>query len=331
MIYEVRLAYSPFVAIKALLVDGSIRIYLLVGPDQAEGPLVSRVWLEQVAHNLSAVLGRSVRFTAEVARRESLRRIREIKHTLARVLTNADQGLDDLRRFASRNPKVAGALIPDDRTAEQRAQASGVSIDEYRMVVHLSRIEESLVPLRSLTQQLNRLSLIHKMDTLPPQRIQIENIIRKSLERFSVGHPGVDVRCDSDVHATGAEVAGDSELLAEAFDEVLSNAGRELKLHSHPQSSIVVSIDLADGEVRVTIRDNGLPSNWSLIENPFEEGTSAYHQSGDGSGFGLGIVKAILAKHGGECALVPNLDKDGGDRVDGVTLLVTLPLAGKAK
>ena len=327
MIYQVRLAYAPFVAIKALLEGGSLRIYLLSGPDQTEGPLASRILLEQVARNLASVLGRSVQFTAEVARRESLRRMREIKHTLARVLTNTTQGLDDLRRFAFQNPDVAGALIPDDRTAETRAQARGASIDEYRMVAHLSRIEESLTPLRSLAQQLNRLSLIHKMDTLPAERIRIENIVRLGLERVCVGYPDVEVRCDSDACAVDAEVAGDSALLAEAFDEVFSNAGRELKRQSRSRPSILAFISVADENVRIAIRDNGLPQAARLIQNPFEEGTSAYHQSGDGSGFGLAIVKAILMKHGGECSIEPNVDNDTGRRVEGVTFLATLPLA----
>jgi signal transduction histidine kinase len=330
-IYKVRLAYAPFVAIKALLEDGSIRIYLLSGPDQTEAPLASRILLEQVARNLAAILGRSVQFSAEVARRESLRRIREIKHTLARVLTNTTQGLEDLRRFAFRNPDVAGALVPDDRTAEQRAQARGASIDEYRMVAHLSRIEESLTPLRSLAQQLNRLSLIHKMNALFPERIRIEDIVKHGLERFCVGYPDVDIRCDSDVSALNAEVAGDSTLLAEAFDEVLSNAGRELKQQSRSRPSILASINVLNETVGIAIRDNGLPQQSRLIENPFEEGTSAYHQSGGGSGFGLAIVKAIFVKHGGDCSLEPNVDQCTGSRVEGVTFLATLPLAGKAR
>jgi signal transduction histidine kinase len=169
------------------------------------------------------------------------------------------------------------------------------------------------------------------MDTLSQERIRIESVVRQGLDRFCVGYPEVEIRCVSDVSASDAEVAGDSTLLAEAFDEVLSNAGRELKQQSRSRPSILASINVANQNVRIAIRDNGLPQQSRLIDNPFEEGTSAYHQSGDGSGFGLAIVKAILVKHGGECAIEPNVDKGSGSRVEGVTFVATLPLAGKTR
>jgi signal transduction histidine kinase len=324
-IQQLRTAYSPFLALKAGLEDGTVRTYILKGPDQADAPLAAHIFSERAARNLANALGRSVRFSAEAARRESLRRSGWIMHNLAGPLANGNQALEDLERFASRNPNVADALVPDDWTAHERARMPGRELTEFTVAARIGLLQQALHQIKVFTSRIRRFRHIVSLRELPVIRIRIGPLISNAMIRFGAGYPEVELDIKRDVAESHLEVSGNESLLLEALDEVLANSGRELRVRSIPHAAITILLETSESNVNIRIRDNALPAQVALVPRPFEEGTSGYHRTGEGSGLGLAMVKEILSKHSGRCELIPNYDTNG-NRTDGVTFVATLPL-----
>jgi len=320
-IREVCLAYSPVLALKATIEDGMTRVYLLLGPDQTDAPVATHSGMEQIARSLSGALNRSVRFTADAARRESLRRLGWVKHSIAGPLENAVLPLEDLRRFALQTPAVAQALVPDENTARKRMEMTGKELAEYRFDARLSILEDVFNRIKVFTQRVGVLSRIAAF-SVPTTRLDVAQVIRATLLRFARAQSNINL----EMHFTVAEVLADEGLLEIALDAVLANVSREFRSRSTRAPSICAAVEVDGGHVKFSIRDNALPASVPLISQPLEDGTSAYLENGEGSGFGLAMVKDIFVKHGGNCDLIPNTD-GFGTRLDGVTFVGVLPWA----
>jgi hypothetical protein len=94
--------------------------------------------------------------TAEVARRESLRRTRWIKHCIAGPLENATVALEDLQRFAANNQQVAHALVPDEKTASLRSNMSGLALTAYSFEARLKAVGHTLHEFKALAQRASK-------------------------------------------------------------------------------------------------------------------------------------------------------------------------------
>ena len=100
---------------------------------------------------------------------------------------------------------------------------------------------------------------------------------------------------DMRVDAHGAAlVSGDPELLGRAIRILLENALR------HGRPPVVVTVATADGHVTLAVRDAGAglpPGSEERVFERFYRADAA--RSGEGSGLGLSIARAIIEAHGG--------------------------------
>ena len=95
-----------------------------------------------------------------------------------------------------------------------------------------------------------------------------------------------------------AELTGDRELMEYAIYNLLTNAVK----YSPPETRVTVYGDIRDGEVRLSVRDQGIGMERKEVARIFEKfyRTSRAEQSGEvGTGIGLSIVEQIVTQHGG--------------------------------
>ncbi|MBI4206295.1 MAG: HAMP domain-containing protein [Betaproteobacteria bacterium] len=114
-------------------------------------------------------------------------------------------------------------------------------------------------------------------------------------------------------------VVGDAAQLRQVIHNLLQNAQDALAGTATP--SIVVSTEVADGRVRLSVTDNGTGFPEHLMSRAFEPYVTT---KPGGTGLGLVIVKKIVEEHGGEVAIKNVVPR-------GARVTVSLPIAAAAE
>ena len=118
--------------------------------------------------------------------------------------------------------------------------------------------------------------------------------------------------------APGLNVLGHEERLTEAFSNLLENAVK----YNRQQGTVNISVRRQDDRIQVQIEDSGRgiePAEVTQIFERFYRGAGALEK--EGTGLGLGIVKAIVEAHGGGIQVTSQPGQ-------GSCFTITLPLAG---
>jgi PAS domain S-box-containing protein len=115
-----------------------------------------------------------------------------------------------------------------------------------------------------------------------------------------------------------AIVLGDRKRLVQVMTNLLSNAAK----YTPHGGAIEVLLEAEDGELAITVRDNGIGMTPELIADAFElfsQGKRGLDRSQGGLGIGLALVKSLLQLHGGTVGV----RSEGADR--GSSFVVRLP------
>lgn len=311
----------PVLGLKAVHEGEVVRIFLIIGPDQTDDPLHAAALLEGYAPILSENLNRATHFTAEAARKESIRRLSWLRHHLNGPLGIVNNALDDIRLFLKDNPAIGDELVPNPELANKMAARPGRNLSDYTLRARLNIVEREIRNLKGLSERIRQLSEIRPDEPMGP--VDLAGLLRDRADRCKELVSGLILeydRCGTPIVITGSE-----RFLAAALDELLFNACRELTEHLVPDPSLVLSVELQDRNAVLKIQDNGLPVSDDLPSDPFREGVTKYRESCGGTGLGLTIVRDIVAIHGGECLLTENRDGDQR-RLAGATFSIILPI-----
>jgi two-component system, OmpR family, phosphate regulon sensor histidine kinase PhoR len=123
-------------------------------------------------------------------------------------------------------------------------------------------------------------------------RFPLEELIQESAERLRPDRPlRVSVTPELVVETDRAK-------LGQVLGNLLANAAK----FSPPGSPIDVEAELADGEVRVSVRDRGpgiSPEHWERVFERFYKVDRARSRATGGSGLGLAIAKHLMMVLGG--------------------------------
>jgi len=114
-------------------------------------------------------------------------------------------------------------------------------------------------------------------------------------------------------------VEGDPVRLVQVLTNLLNNAAK----YTEPHGEISVRAEPRGGEVRISVRDNGLgvePEMLPRIFDPFVQGPRPIDRSPGGLGIGLTLVRMLVELHGGRV----EARSDGIGR--GSEFTVTLPI-----
>lgn len=243
----------------------------------------------------------------DISERHRLDRMR--RDFLANVSHELRTPLTSIRGFAQ---AILEGMVTDQQQVRRYLQ---VIMDEglrlirlVNTILDLSRIEAKAVSLQ--------------LEALPLGEV-LEDVV-ESMEPVCRDR-GVRVELDLD---PGAVVSGDRDRMAQIFLNLIDNSVR----HSPSGGTIRVRLERSDGEVVVTVADEGpgipeeeLPYIWERFHKVDKSRRS---ERGAGTGLGLVIVKELVEMHGGAVAAC---NGEGGGAVFTVRFPVeTAPAAAEA-
>ncbi|OAN36709.1 sensor histidine kinase [Microbacterium sp. H83] len=183
------------------------------------------------------------------------------------------------------------------------AEAIESAADDPAQVRHFAtRISAEASRLGQLTGRIMSLSRLQADDALSEVRaVSIDEVIASSLEAHVVqaDSAGVELARGGD---RGVWVRGDSQILIEAFGNLIANA----IVYSPKGSRVGVGVK-ADGDVvEIAVSDQGIgiaEADRERIFERFYRADEARSRRTGGTGLGLSIVKHATQRHGGEVLL----------------------------
>lgn len=315
-----RNVYRPALILKVFRDEQIIGAYVVFGQDQADEPQRVRAQLEGYGTSLRNTLRLTPEAVAEAARRESLRRLSSFSHSLGGPLLRIASVLDDLEGLLSSRPELEQELIPNRIIAERRSRMPGRLLEEFTLGARLRVIRQAVSEMKNVAEQIKRLKRVE--GELRLGLVDVANLLLDRAQHCRSEHQNLIIIVDSMLDSI--LTMADYDALMAAIDQVLANACREMKERNVERPTLNLHVETIGRNIIMSIRDNGLPADAELIENPFAEDSSSYFTSGKGSGFGLVIVRQVFRSLGGNCTLRENYAD--GERVDGVTFEAKFPL-----
>ena len=131
------------------------------------------------------------------------------------------------------------------------------------------------------------------------------------------------VRLTADIPPGPLTFTADPRALRQILLNLLSNAVK----FTRKDGEVIVSARIAEGRVRLTVKDNGIgiPAEaLSRIGRAFEQASNDPMCAREGTGLGLALVRALVSRHSG------TLHIDSKENI-GTVVTVELPLAQKAR
>jgi PAS domain S-box-containing protein len=234
---------------------------------------------------------------AEATLRDADRRKDEFLAVLAHELRNPLAPI----RYALAIAKEPG------RSPEQKRHTEAII---ERQVEHMSRLLEDLLDISRIT---------HGALELRKAPIELSSAIGAAIE---AARPMLDDKQHSlelDLPSHGVRLEADPVRMAQIFSNLLINAAK----YTDAGGRIRLSAWLEDGQVLVSVRDNGIgisPDMKPRLFTAFSQTRPALERVEGGLGIGLSLVHGLVKLHGGTI----NAHSDG--RMRGSEFVVRLPL-----
>jgi two-component system sensor histidine kinase SenX3 len=153
--------------------------------------------------------------------------------------------------------------------------------------------------LSRLVQQVIELSRLQGDEPLEsPLPVSLDDVIDVAVDTSAIdaNAKGISVVTGG---TSGLKVFGSEEQVTAAVANLVANAVS----YSEPSATVLVTTKAADGNVEISVVDQGIGIPTNEIDRIFERFyrvDPARHRSTGGTGLGLSIVKHVAATHGGE-------------------------------
>ena len=154
--------------------------------------------------------------------------------------------------------------------------------------------------------------------TAPQELVDLDDVVLEEAARARATS-SVEIRTAA---VSAAPVRGNREQLVRLTRNLLENA-----VH-HAARRVELSLTTTEGEVRMTVHDDGpgVPAAArDRIFDRFVRADDARSRQTGGSGLGLSIVAAVARRHGGVVELLDPFD--GAKGATGATFVLRLPVA----
>jgi signal transduction histidine kinase/DNA-binding response OmpR family regulator len=288
----------------ALALGGSVLGALLIADD--DDPQQAAM-LEELASRAAvafenARLYRSLRSEVE-ERRQAEARLQEanqrkdeflamLSHELRNPLAPIRNAVEVIRRIAPPDPKLAWATDVTERQTN-----------------HLARLVEELLDVARISQG---------KITLQMATLELLSLITHSVE---TAHPTLDARGHRlllSLPSSPVWLRGDFARLSQVVGNLLDNAAK----YTPEGGTIELSLTLRDGKAELSVRDNGMGIEPSLLPNVFElfeQGTRTLDRGQGGLGVGLTLVRRLVELHNG------GVEARSAGRGQGAEFIVSLP------
>jgi len=160
------------------------------------------------------------------------------------------------------------------------------------------RIHAEAFRVSRIIDDLLDLSRIESEEAPPREPIYINLIMAEAVERVRSAAEQRRITLELDEPDPPVHVVGDRRQLVSAIHSLLENA----VTFSYEDSVVTVSASQADGEVRLSVADNGVGIPTRDLERIFERFYRVDHgrsRSTGGTGLGLSIVRHVASNHQG--------------------------------
>ncbi len=182
-----------------------------------------------------------------------------------------------------------------------------------RQVSHMTTLVNDLLDVSRVTRGMVELDMAE---------VDVKAVVTQAAEQV---HPLIEAGRHSLVVQLGAAracVLGDRARLIQVTANLLANAAK----YTPAGGNILLSVEPADGKVKIEVTDNGSGIDAALLPHVFElfvQGKRTPDRAQGGLGLGLALVKNIIGMHGGQVAV----RSAGAGR--GSTFTVELPMLAK--
>ncbi|MEO5676164.1 MAG: PAS domain-containing protein [Usitatibacter sp.] len=191
-----------------------------------------------------------------------------------------------------RNPlapiTTAAHLLALPASDERRIRLAGEII--ARQAKHMTELVDDLLDVSRVTRGLVQLK---------KEVLELKSVIGSAIEQV---RPLIEARHHVLTTWTGPEqvsVLGDRTRLIQVLVNLLNNAAK----YTPERGKIALKMETRDAHVKISIKDNGLGIDASLIEHVFElftQGSRTPDRAQGGLGIGLALVKSIATLHDGQ-------------------------------
>jgi signal transduction histidine kinase/ActR/RegA family two-component response regulator len=310
---DLRTAQSPQEEIDKSHGNGPRNLQTTAGEEHGLARLESQFTIEQLASEYRALRSSVLRLWANASANASATDIGDIirfneaidqllaasifsfakatRDALDAEKTRKDQFLAMLAHEL-RNPlspiSAAAALLKMAKSND--AIVTNASNIIARQVTHMATLVEDLLDVSRVTRGTIELKL---------EPLDLRQVIANAIEQVT---PLIDAR--HHVLTVGELVQpittlGDRERLVQVITNLLTNAAKYTPEHGR----IALKIDLYDGQVAITVEDNGIGMAADLVPHVFDIFAQAERTSDrttGGLGLGLALVKSLAELHGGK-------------------------------
>lgn len=214
--------------------------------------------------------------------------IADLTLTLNNMLDRLDAGLVRQRQFVSDASHELRSPLTAVKGAAELVAVNAELPDSAEPTV--AALNHGVARLETVLDDLTELAVAGV--TLPRTDVDLADVINAEVDAIA---PSTEIPINTEA-VTGVVVTAHQVRLGRAVRNLLDNAVR------HAERSVAVTAVVDDGEVRITVDDDGpgVPeTDRDRVFERFVRLDDARTRSGGGSGLGLALVSAIAAEHGG--------------------------------
>jgi PAS domain S-box-containing protein len=273
-------------------------------------------WLEVAGRYVYADDGSARSLVGAIADITARKQMEDELRAMADSLSAADRRKDEFLATLAhelRNPlaPIRNGIEILRRGGAEPARVEAVVPVMERQMRHLVRLVDDLLDVSRITR-----------DTLELRRkdTDLATVLRAAVE---ASRPMIDAHRHAlslQLPAAPVVLDADPTRLVQVFANLLNNAAK----FTPDGGSIELAAACVDGEVRITVSDNGAGIPAELLPRVFDlfvQSGRAIERDHGGLGIGLAMVRRLVELHGGRAAI----DSAGSDR--GTRVTVTLPVA----
>ncbi len=190
--------------------------------------------------------------------------------------------------------------------------------DEHRLFLNLA--DRGVRRLGRIADTVSLLAALESgsFDLKAVQSIDLFDLVRDSVAAANAIEPRREVEVTCEIPEGPCRLVADGERLSRALTEIMINAVR------HARRKARLRIELASGEARIAIEDDGMGVAPEWRANLFRRFTPRPSRSG--LGMGLSIAHDVIAAHHGQLTLEASTLAPGRPGTTGACFVVSLPL-----